>query len=320
MPRFNVIMTSPRLAAPAVELLERAGCTIHYMEPFPSADAVTELTRAIQADAILTRQGPVNAAAMAASPRLKVVARHGVGIDDVDLAAAAAHGIVVARAPGSNTQAVAEHTMAMILALAKDLHTLSVSLANGGWRGGATKVRDIAGMRLGIIGYGAIGQAVARLALPFGMRVQVVGGSGEVTDQPGVTRAASLDALLATTDALTIHCPLTADTRDLIDAAGLARLPTGAIVVNTARGGIVNETALADALESGHIAGAALDVFAQEPPADDHPLRHHPKIIRTPHVSGVTDGALVNMGVMAAECIAAVLTGGTVPPERIVRA
>ena len=142
MPRFNVIMTSPRLAAPAVELLERAGCAIHYMEPFPSADAVTELTRAIQADAILTRQGPVNAAAMAASPRLKVVARHGVGIDDVDLAAAAAHGIVVARAPGSNTQAVAEHTLAMILALAKDLHTLSASLANGGWRGGATKVRD----------------------------------------------------------------------------------------------------------------------------------------------------------------------------------
>ena len=319
MPRFNVIMTSPRLAAPAVELLERVGCAIHYMEPFPSADAVTELTRAIQADAILTRQGPVNAAAMAASPRLKVVARHGVGIDDVDLAAAAAHGIVVARAPGSNTQAVAEHTLAMILALAKDLHTLSASLANGGWRGGATKVRDIDGMRLGIIGYGAIGQAVARLALPFGMLVQVFGGSGNVADQPGVICAASLDALLARSDALTVHCPLTPETRDLIDAAALARLPAGAIVVNTARGGIVNEAALADAIDSGHIAGAALDVFAQEPPANDHPLRHHPKIIRTPHVSGVTDGALVNMGVMAAECIAAVLTGGTVPPERLVR-
>ena len=117
-----------------------------------------------------------------------------------------------------------------------------------------------------------------------------------------------------------MHCPLTPATRDLIDAAALARLPEGAIVVNTARGGIVNEAALLAAIDAGHIAGAALDVFAQEPPANDHPLRHHPKIIRTPHVSGVTDGALVNMGVMAAECIAAVLTGGTVPPERLVRA
>ncbi len=313
-------MTSPRLAAPAVELLERAGCAIHYMRPFPSAEEVAALTGQLQADAILTRQGPVNAAAMAASARLKVVARHGVGIDDVDLAAAAERGIVVARAPGSNTRAVAEHTLAMILALAKDLHTLSASLAEGGWRGGATKVRDIAGMRLGIVGYGAIGQEVARLALAFGMRVQVFGGSGDPAAQPGVTRAPSLPALLATSDALTLHCPLTPQTRDLIDAAALALLPAGAIVVNTARGGIVNEAALAAAIDAGHIAGAALDVFAQEPPPDDHPLRHHPKIIRTPHVSGVTDGALVNMGVMAAECIAAVLTGGVVPPERLVRA
>ena len=315
--RFNVIMTSPRLADPAVELLHRAGCAIHYMEPFPSADAVAELTGAIQADAILTRQGPVNAAAMAASARLKVVARHGVGIDDVDLAAAAARAIVVARAPGSNTQAVAEHTLAMMLALAKDLHTLSASLAAGGWRGAATKVRDIAGMRLGIIGYGAIGQTVARLALAFGMRVQVFGGSGEPT-QPGVMRAGSLDALLAVSDALTLHCPLTPATRNLIGAAALARLPAGAIVINTARGGIVDEAALLAAIDAGHIAGAALDVFAIEPPPAGDRLRHHPRIIRTPHVSGVTDGALVNMGVMAAECIAAVLTGGVVPPERLV--
>lgn len=301
-----------------MELLEAVGCAIHYMEPFPSAAAVAERTRALQADAILTRQGPVNAAAMAASARLKVVARHGVGIDDVDLAAAAARGIVVARAPGSNTQAVAEHTLAMILALAKDLHLLSASLADGGWRGGATKVRDIAGLRLGIVGYGAIGQAVARLALAFGMRVLVLGGSAGLL--PGAARAASLEELLVASDVLTLHCPLTARTRDLIDEAALARLPQGAFVVNTARGGIVNEAALVAAIDSGHIAGAALDVFALEPPLLDDPLRSHPKIIRTPHVSGVTDGALVRMGVMAAECIASVLTGGVVPPERLVRA
>jgi D-3-phosphoglycerate dehydrogenase len=317
--RFNVIMTSPRLAAPAVALLEGAGCVIHYMPPYPSADAVTELTKAVQADAILTRQGPVNAAAMAASSRLRIVARHGVGVDDVDLQAAAAHGIIVARAPGSNSQAVAEHTLAVILALAKDLLALSASIAGGTWRGGATKVRDVAGLRLGLVGFGSIGQAVARLAAMFGMRVTVFGGTADVSRFPGVSRADSLDALLATSDVLSLHCPLTPETYHLIDAAALARMPQDAYVINTARGGIVDETALEAAIDAGHIAGAALDVFETEPPPPDHPLRRHPKVIRTPHVSGVTDGALINMGVMAAECIVAALTGGTVPPERVVR-
>jgi D-3-phosphoglycerate dehydrogenase len=316
---FNVIMTSPRLAAPAVALLEGAGCTIHYMPPYPSADAVAELTEAMQADAILTRQGPVNEAAMAASPRLRIVARHGVGVDDVDLQAAAARGIIVARAPGSNSQAVAEHTLAVILALAKDLLALSASIADGAWRGGATKVRDVAGLRLGLVGFGNTGQAVARLAPTFGMRVAVLGGTADVSRFPGVSRAASLDALLATSDVLSLHCPLTPETYHLIDATALARMPQGAYVINTARGGIVDEAALEAAIDAGHIAGAALDVFETEPPPADHPLRRHPRVIRTPHVSGVTDGALINMGVMAAECIVAALTGGTVPPERVVR-
>ena len=314
---YDVIMTSPRLAQPAVELLERAGCRIHYMAPFPSAEAVFELTAKIQADAILTRQGPVNASAMAASHRLRIVARHGVGVDDVDLAAAAARGIVVARAPGSNTRAVAEHTMAMILALAKDLHILSPHLSAGGWREATTKVRDIEGMRLGIVGYGAIGHSVARFASAFGMKIKVWGGAADC-DEPYVLRAPNLEDMLASSDVLTLHCPLTPATCNLIDAAALALLPAGALVINNARGGVVNEAALLAALESGHIAGVALDVFETEPPALDHPLRRHKRVIRTPHVSGVTDGALVSMGVMAAECIVAVLTGGVVPPERLV--
>ena len=128
----------------------------------------------------------------------------------------------------------------------------------------------------------------------------------------------NLEDLLASSDVLTLHCPLTPATCNLIDAAALALLPAGALVINNARGGVVNEAALLAALESGHIAGVALDVFETEPPALDHPLRRHKRVIRTPHVSGVTDGALVSMGVMAAECIVAVLTGGVVPPERLV--
>ncbi|MCW3474640.1 NAD(P)-dependent oxidoreductase [Limobrevibacterium gyesilva] len=318
MSRFNVIMTSPRLAAPAVELLERAGCAIHFMPPYPTAAEVAELTGQVQADAILTRQGPVTVAAMDASPRLKVVARHGVGVDDVDLQAAAARGILVTRAPGSNTRAVAEHTLALILALAKDLKPLSASIAAGAWRGAGTKVRDIAGLRLGLLGFGAIGQAVAALARPFGMVVTAFDPVAPAAAFGGVRRAATLAELLPAAEVLSVHCPYLPATRHVVNAAALAAMPAGGFVINTARGGIVDEAALEAALDSGHIAGAGLDVFEDEPPAPAHKLRDHPRVIVTPHVAGVTDGSLVNMGVMAAECIATALTGGTVPPERIV--
>jgi D-3-phosphoglycerate dehydrogenase len=320
MSRFNVIMTSPRLAAPAVAVLEAAGCAIHYMDPYPSADAVTALTASLQADAILSRQGPVNAACLDASKNLRIVARHGVGVDDVDIPAATARGILVTRAPGSNTQAVAEHTMALVLALAKDLRPLAISLAGGAWRGAATKVRDIAGLRLGLLGFGPIARAVVPLATAFGMKISAFDPRKPDTAFGPIQRHATLHALCANADILSIHCPLTPETRYIIDAAALAALPPGACVINTARGGIIDETALAAALESGHIAGAGLDVFEDEPPKADHPLRNHPRVLPTPHVAGVTDGSLVNMGVMAAECIAALLTGAEVPPERIVTA
>ena len=314
---FEVIMTAPRLAAPAVAVLEAAGCTIHYMPPYPSSDAVAALTREVQAHAILTRQGPVTAAAMAASVRLRIVARHGVGVDDVDLDAARARGIVVARAPGSNTRAVAEHSMAMILAMAKDLSALGETIAAGNWRGATTKVRDIHGMRLGLLGFGAIGQHVAMLAQAFGMQVMALGRPGTVPPST-VMPAPDLAALLRHSEVLSIHCPYGPSTHHVIDAAALAAMPAGSFLVNTARGGLVDEAALAAALDSGHIAGAALDVFEIEPPPPQYGLRRHPRVLATPHVSGVTDGSLVNMGVMAAECIAACLTGQTVPAERVV--
>ena len=319
MSRFNVVMTAPRLAAPAVAVLEAAGCTVHYMPPYPSAEAVAARTAEVRADAILTRQGAVSAAAMDASPNLRIVARHGVGVDDVDLAAARARGLLVTRAPGSNTAAVAEHTLALLLALAKDLRPLGASIADGHWRGAATKVRDIAGLRLGLLGFGAIGQAVAALARPFGMRVAAFDPVADAGSFGAVARAETLAALLAASDVVSVHCPYIPATHHIINAPALAAMPAGGYVLNTARGGIIDEAALLAALESGHLAGAALDVFENEPPPADHPLRRHPRVLVTPHVAGVTDGSLVNMGVMAAECIAAKLTGEQVPEDRIVK-
>jgi D-3-phosphoglycerate dehydrogenase len=307
MVTFNVVMTSPRLAQPAVALLEGVGCTLHYMDPYPSAAAVAALTGDVQADAIISRQGPVNGAAMDASPRLRVIARHGVGVEDVDLAAAAARGIPVTRAPGSNSRAVAEHTLAMILALLKDLRPLSASIGAGNWRGASTSVRDVAGLRLGLVGFGDIGRVVAKMAAAFGMDVAHAGRS-----------EGALPALLARSDVLSLHCPYTPQTHHMIDGAALAAMPAGSFVINTARGGLIDEAALLAALDSGHIAGAGLDVFEGEPPPAVYPLRNHPRVIATPHVSGATAGSLVTMGVMAAECVVAVLTGAPVPAGRLV--
>ena len=313
---MNVIMTAPRLAPPAVAVIEAAGGHLHYMDPYPKAEAVAALAAKVDAVAILSRQGPVNALVMDAAPRLRIIARHGVGVDDVDIAEATRRGILVARAPGSNTRAVAEHAVALMLALAKDLVPLSASVGAGAWRGAATKVRDIEGLRLGLVGCGAIGQAVARLAGAFGM--DVMGFDPGAT--PPFPLAPTLAHLLARSDVLSLHVPYAPTTRHLIDGPALALLPPGAYVVNTARGGLIDESALLAALDAGRLAGAGLDVFETEPPAPGDRLRGHPRVIATPHVAGVTDGSLVTMGVMAAECIAAVLQGRPVPPERLVTA
>ncbi len=310
-------MTAPELTPPAVRLLETVGCRIHYMPPYPRAEQVAQLVRDVQADAILCRQGRVTAAVMDASPRLCIVARHGVGMDEVDIQAAGARGLLLTRAPGSNTQAVAEHTLALILALVKQIGPLSATIAAGGWRG-STRVGDVAGRRLGLVGFGAIGQRVARLAQAFDMAVAAYDPAAADSAFGCVTRVETLAALLAGADILSLHCPLVPPTYHLIDEAALATLPAGALVINTARGGIVDEPALLTAIEAGHIAGAGLDVVEDEPPPADSLLRRHPRVIMTPHVAGVSDAAMVNMGVMAAECIVAQLSGRTVPPERIV--
>ena len=319
-PRFDVVMTSTFLAEQAVAILQAAGCRIHYMRPYPPAEEVAARVAEVQAHAILTRQGRVTAAAMDASPNLRVIARHGVGVDDVDVAEAARRGILVTRAPGSNALAVAEHTMAMLLALAKQFRPLGQTIADGGWRDPQGRVRDLAGLRLGLVGFGDIAQRVARMAQAFDIQVSAWSPRLTETDLAGVAVKASLNDLLEGSDAISLHCPYTAQTHHLIGAAELARMPAGGAVINTARGWIVDEAALATALESGHIAGAALDVFEQEPPPADHPLRRHPRVICTPHIGGVTEASLVNMGVMAAECIAWALTGQSVPEARIVRA
>ena len=273
------------------------------------------------ADAIIVRTSPVPAAAIAAAARLRVVAKHGVGVDNIDLDAARARGVRVTSTPGANTGATAELTIALALAAARAVPQADAAVRAGrpvppAARGGG----EIAGRTVGLIGFGRIASRVAGiLSGGFGCPILVYSPRtpGEQLTAAGAERVDDLLALAARSQLLSIHVPLTTDTRGMIDRTVLGALPHGAILVNTARGGIVDEAALAQALVEGPLAAAASDVFDVEPPPVDHPLLALPNFVATPHIGAMSAQALRAMGMQAAAAVVAVLDGGE-PADGIV--
>jgi D-3-phosphoglycerate dehydrogenase len=260
--------------------------------------------------ALLHRVGRINARVLTAGrPELVVVARHGVGMDGVDTKAARALGITVVRPAGANAPAVAEHTMAVLLALLKDLSGTTALMRTGSWEKSARQTRDADGLTLGIVGYGAIGSRVARLADAFG--TNILAYDPYIPDKlPGPGRKLpDLKTMLSQCDAVSVHCPLNDETRSMIGAAELAAMPRGALVVNAARGGIVDEAALQAALAQGQVAGAALDVFETEPLPADSVWRTHPNVIVTPHIAGSSRRCVPAVAIRAAQYIIEVLAG-----------
>jgi D-3-phosphoglycerate dehydrogenase len=228
--------------------------------------------------------------------RLRVIGRAGTGVDNIDLDAAKQAGVVVMNTPGGNSVAAAELTLAHLLALARNVTQANAELRQGRWERKKYIGTELAGKTLGVVGLGRIGREVARRALGFGMAV--VGYdpyvSGEVAADSGI-RPVTLDRLIEQSDAVTLHLPLSEKTRHLIGADELARMKSGAMLVNCARGGLIDEAALLDALESGYLGGAALDVFESEPPADLR-LVQHPRVVSTPHLGASTREAQVRVG------------------------
>lgn len=321
-----VLVTAAKLAPEAVAILEEAGYAVSCTSAYPSEAELLAGIATHRPVALLHRQGIITGTVMdAAAPALRVIARHGAGVDGIDLAAAEARGLTVTRAAGANARSVAEHAMALMLAMLKDLPSIAAGMREGLWEKTSRMTRDVEGVALGIVGYGAIGSKVARLADAFGMRVAAYDPLLPAGPLPGPgERVADLHALLARSEVLSLHCPLDATTRGMIGAAELATLPQGAILVHTARGGIVDETALMAALESGHLAWAGLDVFAKEPLDTESPLRGHPRVLPTPHLAANTPRGAVGMSTGAAECIVAVLAdrlpalpGAIVVPGRL---
>jgi D-3-phosphoglycerate dehydrogenase/(S)-sulfolactate dehydrogenase len=255
----------------------------------------------------------VNAKLLEHAARLKVIGRAGVGVDNVDLDAATRRGIVVMNTPGGSAITVAELTLAHMLALARHVAQATASVRAGKWEKKRFQGRELAGKTLGVVGIGNIGSIVVERCLGMKMRVVAYDPfiSAEAAARLGVTLV-SLDELWAQADVVSLHVPLTEQTRHLVNAQTIAKMKKGVLLVNCARGGVIDEHALAEALASGHVGGAALDVFEKEPPPADHPLLRSDRLICTPHIGASTEEAQSAVAVAIAEQLAAYLAHGEV--------
>ena len=300
------ILVSDGLDEQGLERLRQGG-EVNYQPQISPASLLQEIGAY---DALVVRsRTKVTAPVIQAGRRLRVIGRAGVGVDNIDLAAASAAGVIVVNSPLAATLAVAELTVALILALARQLPALDASMKVGKWEKSAYLGSEVNGKTLGILGLGRIGSQVARYASALGMRVMAFEpyrGENEIR-QEGV-EAADYDEILANADYLSLHLPLSAETRGLLGAAEFAKMKPGIRLINTARGGIVDEDALRAALDSGQVAGAALDVFSAEP-VKSGSIASHPKVIATPHIAAQTTEAQLRAGMAIAEEVLAALQG-----------
>lgn len=303
---YRILIADP-LAEAGLEILRQAGVEIHLL----TAEERPRLAELLSDfDALVVRSMTrVDADLLAAGQRLKVIGRAGIGVDNVDVPAATDRGILVVNAPTANLISATEHTFALLLALARNVPAATSSLAAGEWDRKRFMGSELQGKTLGIVGLGRIGQSVAARARAFGMNVVAF---DPFLDSSAARRLevelTDLDELLAMADVVSLHTPLTDQTRGLLNRERLAKMKQGALLVNCARGGIVDEQALLGALEQEHLGGAAIDVFAQEP-ATDNPLCHHPRVVATPHIGAQTREAQERVATETAKMVLAALDG-----------
>ena len=289
------VLVSDDLSPEGVEILKAAGLQVDVklgLKP----DALEQIIP--EYDGLAVRSATkVTARLLERATRLKVIGRAGVGVDNVDIEAATRRGVVVMNTPGGSSTTVAELTLAHMVALARHVAQATASVKGGKWEKKKFQGRELAGKTLGVVGIGNIGSIVVERCQAMKMRVIAYDPfiAAEAAAKLGVTQV-SLDELWAQADFISLHVPLTEQTRNLVNAQSLARMKKGAMLVNCARGGLIDETALADALASGHLGGAALDVFEQEPPPPGHPLLQLENFICTPHIGRLDRGGAVGGG------------------------
>ncbi len=305
------VLVAEVIGESGVALLRSAGFEVEVATGW---DRATLESRIADFDGILIRSATqVDADLLAKADRLVAVARAGVGVDNVDIDAATRRGVVVANAPQSNVITAAEHTMALLLALARNVPQAHASLVGGSWDRAKFSGVELHDKTLGILGFGRIGQLVAHRARGFGMRAVAFDAylAEERFRELGVERAGDPDQVYAVADFITVHLPKTAETEGFLNAAAFAKMKDGVRILNVARGPLVVDADLQAALDSGKVAGAALDVFTTEP-VTDHPLFGYPNVVVTPHLGASTVEATDRAGYQAAEQLVAALTGGAV--------
>lgn len=299
----TIIVTGADLAQQALDLL--TGYEIVYAGKAPTEEDMVALCKRHDPVGIIVRYGKVSAFIMDVAPSLKVISKHGSGTDTIDKVAAKERGIEVVAAVGANAAAVAEQALALLLACAKSVVTLNSRMHAGHWDKATHKSMELSGRTVGLVGLGAIGLRFAKMADALGMRV--IGFDPFAKNLPNYVHSVSLETIWRDADAISLHCPLVDENRGMLNAATLAQCKRGVIVVNTARGGLIDEVAMLEVVRSGQVMSAGLDSFAVEPMEAGHPFQGEKNFILSPHIGGVTNDAYVNMGVGAAKNLLQVL-------------
>lgn len=315
---FRIFITGSGIIKDAQDILKAEGCVLMQGDPADSPADLEQKVSKFRPDALIVRQGRINNSVISAAGNLKVICKHGIGIDNIDTEAASGRDIPVMYTPDANYESVAEHTLALMLSLVRNIPQQDRTIRRGVFDKTGFSGQELRGKTLGLIGFGRIARRLSELLAPFHVKVVVYHPSGTEEDLPSyISKVPSVGDIYSQSDIISLHVPLTADTRGMIDSEAFDKMKKEAYLINTARGPVVNEGHLIEAIRSGQIRGAALDTFEVEPLAPDSPLFQLDNVILTIHTAGNSDVSLRNMAMGSVNNVLAVMRNEPLDPRMV---
>ena len=311
---YRIFITAPGIAVEAQKFLKSRNCVLQVGHITDSSDIISKKLAAFNPDGLIVRKGNITADVVNAPKNLKAICKHGIGSDNIDIEAANNLGIPVMFTPGANDETVAEHTLALMLALTRKITEQDRKIRSGVFDNATFEGFELLGKTLGIIGFGRIGRRLSELVAPFQMRVLVFHPSfTHETLAPYITKVPCVEDIFRRADIISLHCPLYASTEGMISKSTLDQMKADVMIINTSRGGIIDESDLYQGLMTGRIGGAALDVYETEPPPENYPYYKLNNVVLSAHTAGISFNSLRNMGMAAAKNVLGVLSGD--PPD-----